>query len=293
MSNYNCIYKHGKPHRFEIIKYPDGQQNVKLDLNYFDNPKYPVRIKCSIRSWQELEVLMCLIAAFKSEDFIIHDIVIMYMFGLRSDRKFDLGSCNYVKDVIAPILQKINDECAHTISIYKPHGRIFDYIDTHSYKNPIYIRTPDLFQHMLKIGADKSAIEIVSNFSDFIRPEDIIHFDKIRSKKDIILNMKDHFLEKVKSSELPIVIMDDLCDGGATFIACAEYLRDSGIVASDRKLYLFVHHGLFSKGFDVLFKHFDRIYTTNSYQEFPQNPDDPLHIPESKLHVIDVWSPNE
>lgn len=45
-----------------------------------------------------------------------------------------------------------------------------------------------------------------------------------------------------------ILIVDDICDGGATFILLAKKLYDAG--ASD--VNLFVSHGIFSKGKDIL-----------------------------------------
>ena len=58
------------------------------------------------------------------------------------------------------------------------------------------------------------------------------------------------------------LIVDDLCDGGATFISVARMLRD---VNPDVKVYLCVTHGLFSKGRDTLLANgIDGVYTTDS-----------------------------
>lgn len=56
----------------------------------------------------------------------------------------------------------------------------------------------------------------------------------------------------------PCVIVDDICDGGGTFLGLAERLRtthDAG------PLTLIVTHGMFTKGLDELTQAFDRIYT--------------------------------
>jgi len=45
-----------------------------------------------------------------------------------------------------------------------------------------------------------------------------------------------------------VLVVDDLCDGGATFVAIAAVLREAGA----KELGLYVSHGLFSKGFDAL-----------------------------------------
>lgn len=56
-------------------------------------------------------------------------------------------------------------------------------------------------------------------------------------------------------------IVDDICDGGATFIAAAEMLRKTQ--PRMQELSLFVTHGLFSKGVDKLKPAFDNVYTSN------------------------------
>jgi ribose-phosphate pyrophosphokinase len=58
------------------------------------------------------------------------------------------------------------------------------------------------------------------------------------------------------------LIVDDLCDGGATFISVAKLLREE---YPDAHVGLCVTHGIFSKGRDhLLTQGIDELYTTNS-----------------------------
>ena len=58
----------------------------------------------------------------------------------------------------------------------------------------------------------------------------------------------------------PVLIIDDICDGGRTFTELAKRLPDV-------EKYLYVTHGIFSKP-DV-FNDFDKVFTTNScFQQF-------------------------
>ena len=59
-----------------------------------------------------------------------------------------------------------------------------------------------------------------------------------------------------------ILVVDDICDGGGTFLLLAEALRKAGI---HNDLELYVTHGIFSKGTDALYKSYCPIYTTNSF----------------------------
>lgn len=60
------------------------------------------------------------------------------------------------------------------------------------------------------------------------------------------------------------LVVDDICDGGATFIGLAEAVEasPSGKVSI---LDLYVSHGIFSKGFEELFKHYEKIITTDAF----------------------------
>jgi ribose-phosphate pyrophosphokinase len=58
------------------------------------------------------------------------------------------------------------------------------------------------------------------------------------------------------------VIIDDICDGGATFMQAAKVLREAGFT----EVWLYVTHGIFSKGLHPLFDGgIDKIFTTNSF----------------------------
>lgn len=60
------------------------------------------------------------------------------------------------------------------------------------------------------------------------------------------------------------LIVDDICDGGGTFVGLAdEFYRDPAAPSSTLSLY--VTHGIFSRGLDVFSEHFARIYTTDSF----------------------------
>lgn len=59
-----------------------------------------------------------------------------------------------------------------------------------------------------------------------------------------------------------LLIVDDLCDAGGTFIGSAQVLREAGA----RSVSLYVTHGIFSKGVENLLNNgIDAIYTTTSF----------------------------
>lgn len=66
-----------------------------------------------------------------------------------------------------------------------------------------------------------------------------------------------------------VLIVDDLCDGGRTFLGIADELEKQYVNRGLRK-FLYVTHGVFSQGFTELKKRFQMIYTTDSFKTWPK-----------------------
>lgn len=63
-----------------------------------------------------------------------------------------------------------------------------------------------------------------------------------------------------------LLVIDDLCDGGYTFILLGRELRK---VFPDIPIDLYVSHGIFSKGIDELKLYYDNIYCHNLFSPVP------------------------
>mgnify|MGYP001184812779 FL=1 len=71
--------------------------------------------------------------------------------------------------------------------------------------------------------------------------------------------------EILEEFDKPLVVIDDLCDGGGTFAGIAKELRK---VAPDRKLCIYVTHMVNPKGIVTLSENYDEVYFTNSYKDW-------------------------
>ncbi len=89
----------------------------------------------------------------------------------------------------------------------------------------------------------------------------MVRADKIRSVEDGSITGTTVYTEFIGDKNF--LIVDDICDGGRTFIELAKVL--SGF--TNGKIYLYVTHGIFSKGLDVFNGLIDGVYTANP---FPQ-----------------------
>lgn len=115
-------------------------------------------------------------------------------------------------------------------------------------------------------GARKRTLKLSHHFK-----LDAVFADKQRDTRTLeILRTEIHGA----LPDAPLLIVDDICDGGRTFIDLAkairakeaeEQLTDAG--KAQRPLYLYVTHGIFSYGLTVLTKYFEGIYTRNNWTD--------------------------
>lgn len=68
--------------------------------------------------------------------------------------------------------------------------------------------------------------------------------------------------------DIPLLVVDDICDGGGTFLALADAVRAvQQHQQISQPLYLYVTHGIFSKGADALLQQYQRIFTRHRWTD--------------------------
>jgi ribose-phosphate pyrophosphokinase len=87
----------------------------------------------------------------------------------------------------------------------------------------------------------------------------LVHAEKTRSTDTGAIT--GTVVHSAPIGDCDFLIVDDICDGGRTFIELAKVLRPltTGLVK------LYVTHGIFSAGFDTLAVDIDRIYVANPF----------------------------
>lgn len=80
------------------------------------------------------------------------------------------------------------------------------------------------------------------------------------------------FVGDVKGKNL--IILDDICDGGRTFIELAKLLKEKGAC----NIYLYVTHGIFSKGIGELLNYINIIYCYHIVGSYVECQNDRLII---------------
>lgn len=258
---------------FKVSKFPDGQQTI--DLSQKSDLLEDVTIKSRLNTFRDLELIICATAALKNLNTPNIHLYVPYFIGARSDRKFVDGGVNYLKDVISPI---INLQGYKSVTILDPHSDVLeatinnfkkvDNINLVKWSLTDIDNTNSARENLFLVSPDAGALKKVYNVAEKFQIDNIIVANKHR---DIRTGKITH-TEVPNLDENPgkrkYVIVDDICDGGRTFIEIAKVIlekRPKSMYGTE--IYLVVTHGIFSAGFLELSKYFDRIYSTNSYSD--------------------------
>ena len=268
---------------YEISKFPDGQQALKIvEKGYssfysLKNNNQDITIKSRLNNFKDLELIICANQCLKEIGVQRVSLYIPYCTGGRSDRKFEEGGINYIKTVVAPIINSQNFE---KVTVIDPHSDVleacinnFESRDNHDLvlrslkdidnkdgaKDRIVLVSPDA-------GALKKMFKIQQRFGI----KEMLIGSKERDLKGNITHTSVSGFD-VSMREKTFVIVDDICDGGRTFIEISKVIKEHYHRYGGAKVVLIVTHGIFSKGFDTIFEHIDEVYTTDSIKEFESN----------------------
>tara|TARA_B100000900_G_C20485448_1_gene677274 strand:- start:3 stop:908 length:906 start_codon:yes stop_codon:yes gene_type:complete len=276
--------------KYEISKFPDGQQTLKIlneghNISSLKAYSQAITIKSRLNNFKDLELIICANQCLKEIGVERVRLYIPYCTGGRSDRKFEEGGINYIKTVIAPIINSQNFE---KVTVLDPHSDVleacinnFESINNYNLviKSLINIDNKDGAEdRMVLVSPDAGALKKVFKIQQNFGIKNILIGSKNRDLKGNITHTSiDGEVGDAKSKTF--VIVDDICDGGRTFIELAKVIKEQ--YQNKPKVVLIVTHGIFSKGFDTIFEHIDEVYTTNSIKEFESN---------DKLNQYDIFT---
>jgi ribose-phosphate pyrophosphokinase len=284
MKNLNLVDVDKSDIKYKISKFPSGQQNIIIDKNdclegdfILTHKECIVIIKSRLNNFLDLELIMCACASLRELGVEEIHLYVPFIDG-RQDNKFEEGSNYYIKSVLAPIINSLNFK---SVTCIDSHSLVLDNCINNFKKvsnlELVKFTIQDLcgFTH----GRNPKVDEFILVSPDAGASKKIYKIaEQIGYKGNIITCSKDRDvngnLNKVVvplngsiAPEKDFVIIDDICDGGATFINIAKEINKY-YEGFNTKKYLIVTHGIFSKGTTELGYYFDGIYCTNSYQSF-------------------------
>lgn len=238
------------------VVFPDSQPHINIQVTEYE---YLSRVIVSLDNPSKL-LELCLVSDALDNIRKIHksELHITYLMGARYDRVINQGDSFDLK-VVARIINSLKFV---DVYLYDPHSDVAtaliedsivvdnrELVEIYDKKNAVLI-IPDA-------GAAKKAHKYTEWNSNLV---DTVHCAKYRAPKtgDISLDV----LDPQKCAGRHCVIIDDICDGGGTFIAIANDLRGKGY--NPLSMTLIVTHGIFSKGFNILSKCFETIICSDS-----------------------------
>lgn len=256
----------------KVFTFPGGEIGVKLDLEnykYLFLPKVASSsqtITARLQSSADIIELLMVTEALRAVDPTPIRLVCPYVPYGRQDRRCVQGEAHSLK----VFSQLINSQNYERVTTFDPHSDVtgallnnctivdqktiigkFDKLNKFicGAGSNLLFCSPDA-------GANKKTADLAAHYghSSFIRADKLRDLATGRIKEIVVVNPK----EEVEGRD--VLIVDDLCDAGGTFVGLNEALKAKGA----RSVHLYVTHGLFTKGILPL-RHLDYIWTTNAY----------------------------
>lgn len=244
---------------FKSFTFSGGEPHIKINPD-FDITE-GITVTHRINSFNDLGLLCIAVDALKRMDAKLSDLVIPYFPAARQDRLMIPGEPLSVK-VYADI---INGFGFNKVIVLDPHSEVTPAVLDHCYAIPNHDFIQKVIQlignDVILISPDGGALKKIYKVSEFLGGLNVIECSKSRDVKTGKLTGFKVYADNLEGKDC--LIVDDICDGGGTFLGLAEELKSKNA----GNLYLAITHGIFNKGFEELKNAFKHIYTTNSFKE--------------------------
>lgn len=250
------LYAKSRNIAFESWKFPVGEIGVKITGEIDPTELHFVKIK--FQSNDDIFVALNLVDSLERLGVAKRNIKldIPYFPYSRQDRVCHAGESFALKvafDILATAGVQIITRDMHS-NVYQDFLPI---IQNRSQRD-MALGIPD---YDLLVGPDAGSKKKISNVADsFNVPYITLEKRRIGKMIEIGAPITDHKIQD------RICIVDDLCDGGGTFLAAAKAIRDAA-TGEVTTLDLYVTHGFFTAGIDKLKDVFDNIYCSVLYSE--------------------------
>lgn len=258
--------------KYTVIRYPAGELQIRFEkdrLKELQAEFHDITVTAKIESSEHVlqltlltDALWHVVARMGGTGPGVHvSLVLPYLPYSRADRRFVEGDCYGLK-VFGDIVNSLCYDKVFTLDVHSSKSNRF-IANLHSISAETILN--QVFGAMKYYGIEKPVILVPDKGAklrydfDSMPGQKVYTCDKVRDAKSGILSG----FEVPKIKENTAIIIDDICDGGGTFLGLADecFKVNPHLVGN---LYLYVTHGIFSKGLDELSKRFKFIFTTDS-----------------------------
>lgn len=250
---------------FKKFIFPGGEPHIQLDFSKILGVSFLIQTK--VKSAEDL-ILLGLVKNSLDNHFPnnVTSLYMPYVPGARQDRICEQGE----PLTIQFIANYINNLNFSKVEVFDPHSSVTTNLlqkcvvkSNHEFVIQIIreLRATYNFKQFNLISPDAGSriktqklVEYLTGLG--IADINVIRMEKTRNKPGTI---PEFIVIDTFNPSLPSIVIDDICDGGATFLGIAKTLS---II---QELYLIVSHGIFSKGFKHLLTFYSEIHTTSSW----------------------------
>ena len=261
MQQLNLVHLEDSDIKYAIFKFPDGE--VQISLEEFSH-KEQVLVKCRVTNAEDLFILMQVLDILDRHE-VLYNLHIYYLMGMRMDRVMDFNRPFTLK-VVLNSLKNCN---ADAVKILEPHSEVYYDYRFRGKFTALYIEnnpSNTVWNDFQIVSPDTGAKERY----DFQYNKTTLTCSKIRDlATGKILDIKVDNPEII--SDKPLLILDDLCDGGGTFCGIAKAFNALGI--PKERLNIAVTHMVNPKGIKNLSENFNHVWFTNSYKDWDNLPE--------------------
>lgn len=248
--------------QYKAWRFPGGEIHFKVKI--LDLLQEPIKIVTRLNSSDDILLLAIVVDTFKKDGCPWIQVSIPYFPYAQADRNFGEGECFSLKTIV----RILNELPVDKYTLFDPHSDVAPaLLKNVEVKDNVrfisFVLTAQLRGNM--VGASKDIVLLSPDAGAYKKIYKLA--EKLSFKGEILCCQKNRDLKTgevtVEVPTLPakdILIIDDICVGGKTFIEIAKKIK----VPTGCQVYLAVSHGIFSNGFQELGEYFSRIFTTNS-----------------------------
>lgn len=250
---------------YKNFTFSAGEEQVRVgDLSSYSE----ITIKANITNSRELvEFVMALNAIYTANRYAHVTAYLPYLPYSRQDRVCYPGEANGVSQFADMVLSATSHSSNFSMVTWDVHSNA----SISAFKGKLHSISVDAFisqfqasnsfaydpSELVIVAPDEGAVNRAKLAAKTLNASGVIFGEKVRDPENggilgLVLNKSPNGCTTSSQSEINIegkrvLIVDDICDGGRTFIELAKSLKSCHVSTID----LYVTHGIFSKGFDV------------------------------------------
>lgn len=246
----------------EKISYPDGSSYVKLG-------SFPTSLEFRINSYEDLWTLAQIKDVYDYNNQLLH-VIIPNLIDAQADKRFAFNQSsnlmlvlNFLKSLNFAEITFFHPHNPEVVEAMLPNAHILDnsyFIKQVISKIPVGIEDIGKDNHLILMSSDAGGFKPLMKLVDKINWKgETFSASKSRKYED----GKSKLIQQIDKQDFEgkdILIVDDICVNGGTFVGLAKLLKDRNI----GKLYLAVSHLTIPNFNPELVNLFDTIFTTNS-----------------------------